>query len=218
MVRYEHADTSILQEPYDALDVEHRDRIDAGKRLVEQDEGWPRGERARDLQAPTLAAGERDRAMLAQVRDVEVLEQLDQARLDLRRGQALQLEDRLHVLLNGEAPEYRVLLRQVRDAKPRAAVDRQVGELHGIELDRPRVDRHQADDHVEAGGLAGAIGSEQADHLAARYLERHVLHYGARLVALAQALRAQLAHFPAGLDGWIVIFTRSSPPLPALTV
>ena len=56
-----------------------------------------------------------------------------------------------------------------------------------VEVDRARVDRHQADDHVEAGGLAGAVRAEQADHLAARHLQRHVLHDGARLVALAQA-------------------------------
>src|SRR5688572_2162247 len=57
MVRNEHADAALLQEPNDALDVEHRDRVDAGERLVEQDEGRPRGERARDLQAAALAAG-----------------------------------------------------------------------------------------------------------------------------------------------------------------
>src|SRR6266850_1430904 len=81
--------------------------------------------------------------------------------------------------------------------------------------------RDRADDHVEAGGLAGAVRAEQSDHLAAADLERHVLHHGARLVALAQALRAQaaravgscragLAHvhrgilpiFPAASAGW----------------
>src|SRR5687768_17726880 len=57
------------------------------------------------------------------------LEQFRQARLDFVARQALQLEDRLHVLLDREAAEHRVLLRQVRDAEPRAAVDRQVRKL-----------------------------------------------------------------------------------------
>src|SRR5258708_6261550 len=56
------------------------------------------------------------------------------------------------------------------------------------------VHANEADDHVEAGGLAGAVGAEQPHHLAARDLERHVLHHGSGLVALAQALRAQPAH------------------------
>src|SRR5207237_3458704 len=83
MVRYEHADAALLEEPNDSLDVEHRDRVDAGERLVEQDEGRARAERACDLEAPPLAAGERQRGVLAQVRDVQVLQQLAEARLDL---------------------------------------------------------------------------------------------------------------------------------------
>src|SRR5437899_1568869 len=118
----------------------------------------------------------------------------------------------------------------VADAQPRAAVDRQVRELGGVEVDAAGVDRYQPDDHVEAGRLARAVGAEQPHHLAAGDIERDVLHHGARLVALAQALRAQLAqpgaliglHFfsaSAGLIfGWITARTRPPlDPLPALT-
>ncbi len=172
--------------------------------------------------APPLAARQRDRGVLAQVRDVQVLQQLVEPRLDLAGPEALQLEHRPHVLLHGEAAEHRVLLRQVGDPQARAAVDRQVGELVAVEVDRARVHRHQAHDHVEAGRLAGAVGAEQADHLAARDLERHVLHHRAGLVALAQALRCSAGsfHFLASSAalGWIVARTRPcGAPLPALT-
>src|SRR3989454_7429289 len=177
-----------------------------------------------------LAARERDRGVLAQMRDVEVLQQLGEARLDLGRLESLQLEDGLHVLFHREAPEHRILLRQIRDAQPRAAVDRQVRELGGGEGDAAGVDRYQPDDHVEAGRLAPAGVGQQPHPLAAGGVERDVLHHGARLVALAQALRAQLAqpgaliglHFfsaSAGLIfGWITARTRPPrDPLPALT-
>jgi hypothetical protein len=36
-----------------------------------------------------------------------------------------------------------------------------------LDADLAAVGGDQADDHVEAGGLAGAVGAEQADHLAA---------------------------------------------------
>ena len=50
--------------------------------------------------------------------------------LDRRRlVQALQLEDRLHVLLDRQAAENRSFLRQVGEAQARAAVDRQVREV-----------------------------------------------------------------------------------------
>src|SRR3954468_8851113 len=198
----EHADAALLEEADDALDVEDRDRIDAGKRLVKEDERGLGAEGARDLQAPALTARERNGGVLAQVRDVQVLEQLGEARLDRVGLQVLQLEDRLHVLLDGKPPEHGIFLRQVGDAEPRATVDRQVRELDAVEVDRARVDRHKADDHVEAGRLAGAVRPEQPDHFAARHVERHVLHHGAGLVLLAQALRAERAHagctiFPA---------------------
>src|SRR5207244_8301458 len=141
-VAYEHAYAALLEEPYDALDVEHRDRIDAGEGLVEQDERGPRAQRPRDLQAPPLASRQRDRRVLAQVRDVEVLEQLGEARLDLPRLQALKLQDRLHVLLDCQAAEHRVFLRQVRAAQARAARARQVRALAAGAVARARVDRH----------------------------------------------------------------------------
>src|SRR3954464_436034 len=126
MVRYEHADAALLQEPYDALDVEHGDRVDPGERLVQQDEGRARAERSSDLEAPALAAGERDRRMLAQMSDVEILQQLGKTLFDLGRRQALQLENGLHVLLHREPAEHRVLLRQIRDSQAHATVDGQV--------------------------------------------------------------------------------------------
>src|SRR2546430_8032733 len=162
--------------------------------LVEQDEGRLGGEGARDLEAAALAARKRDRGVLAQMRDVEVLQQLGEARLDLARLESLQLEDGLHVFFHREAPEHRILLRQVGDAQPRAAVDRQVRELGGVEVDAAGIDRYQPDDHVEAGRLARAVGAEQSHHLAAGDIKRNVLHHSARLVALAQALRRSEEH------------------------
>ena len=51
-----HADAALLQKAHDALDLQHGDRVDPGKRLVEQDEARPCRQRARDLHAPSLAA------------------------------------------------------------------------------------------------------------------------------------------------------------------
>ena len=51
-------------------------------------------------------------------------------------GEALQLEDRAHVLLDRQLAEDRGLLRQVGEAQARAPVDRQVRELVAVEVDR----------------------------------------------------------------------------------
>ena len=59
------------------------DRVDAGKGLVEQHVIRPGGQGAGDLDAPPLAARQRDRGRLAQPCDVEFLEQLVEIALAL---------------------------------------------------------------------------------------------------------------------------------------
>src|SRR5262249_24378357 len=61
--------------------------------------------------------------------------------------------------------------------------------------------RDESYDHVEAGRLAGAVRSEQADHLSALDLQRNAIHHCARLEALAQVFCAQDAHFAAAAAG-----------------
>src|SRR3954471_12787505 len=155
------------------------------------------------------------------MRNAQVLEELGEAELDLLALQALELEDRLHVLLDRKAPKNGVFLRQVGDAHPGTPVDGEVREVPFVEMNAAGINRYQPDDHVEAGRFAGAVRTQQPDDLAARYFERDVLHHGPRLVALAQALRAQDAHFLASSEaafGWITALTRPpGAPLPALT-
>src|SRR5579859_3386992 len=67
VVRDEHADVALPEEADDFLDVQHRDWIDTRERLIEQDEARLRGQRTRDFDAPTLAAGQADRRTVAQV-------------------------------------------------------------------------------------------------------------------------------------------------------
>src|SRR6185295_18754082 len=219
----QHADAALLEIADDALDVEHGDGVDARERLVEQDESGLGPQRARNFEAPTLAAGERQGGVLAQVGNAQLTEQLGQALLDLRRREPLQLEHRLHVFLHRKLAEDGVLLRQIGDAEPCAAMNWHLREVALVEVDEPRVCRDQPDDHVEAGGLAGAVGAEQADHFAARDFQGYAFDDGARFEALAQVLRAQNAHFSSGFDfGWITAFTRppgavGAAPFAALT-
>ncbi len=105
-----------------------------------------------------------------EVRDRQVLEQRVETIGDLVAVDALQLEDGLHVLGDGQLAEYRRFLRQVRQAQARAQVDRHARDRSSPSSSmRPAVGRDKADDHVEAGRLARAVGPEQADHFAASH-------------------------------------------------
>ena len=70
---------ALLQVEDDLLDVGDGDRVDAGERLVEQDELRRDDQRARDLRAPALAARQRVGRRLRQVRQVQLGEQLARA-------------------------------------------------------------------------------------------------------------------------------------------
>ena len=58
-------------------------------------------------------------------------------------------------------------------------------------LDAARTRREQPDRQVQQGGLAGAVGTDQSDHMAGRDVEIALIERPAPAVALAQALRVQ---------------------------
>src|SRR5690606_17691400 len=110
-----------------------------------------------------------------------------------------------------EMPEHRRLLRQVPDAEARALVHGQARHVAAVQHDPPAIDGHQTDDHVEAGRLAGAVGTEEADDLAAAHLERYAVHDEAPVVLLAQVLGGEHAHGAVSFfAGWMTAVTRPS--------
>ena len=104
--------------------------------------------------------------------DVELGEQ----RVEFALARALvgldDFEDGPDVVFDRQAAEDRGFLRQVADSEARAAVHRHPGDVVAVEQDVAAVGRHEAGDHVEAGGLARAVGAEEADRLAAAHVRR----------------------------------------------
>src|SRR5882672_1232816 len=65
-------------------------------------------------------------------------------------------------------------------------MDRQMSDRAAVERDAAAVGGHEPNDHIKASGLAGAIGPEQAHHVAGLDTERHILHHHASAVTLVQ--------------------------------
>ncbi len=159
--------------------------------------------------AAPLAARKRQRAGVGEMRDRQVVEQRVESVGERVRIEVLQLEDGADVLGDRELAEDRRLLRQIRQPEAGAGMDRQPREIASVELDPAAVRRDQPDDHVEARRLARAVRAEQADDLAARHVQRHVVDDGARLVALLELARrtggspgaARRARHPRSLGG-----------------
>jgi lipopolysaccharide export system protein LptA len=74
--------------------------------------------------------------------------------------------------------------RQIAEPEDRPPVHRQLGDVLAVEEDAAAVRLHQAHDRIEAGRLAGAVRPEQADHLAAMHVERHVVKDRAPIIRL----------------------------------
>ena len=76
----------------------------------------------------------------------------------------MQLEDRTHVVGNAELAKHRVFLRQIGQSELRTTMNRHMGKILAIalmlEANIAAIRRHQADNHVEAGCLAGAVGTQ----------------------------------------------------------
>src|SRR4051812_14698677 len=183
----------------EVLDVADRDRIDAGKGLVEQHVVRTRRQRTRDLDAAPLTAGQRDRWRFPQARDVEFVEQRVELLLALLARGLDHFEHGADVLLDGETAEDRGFLRQIADAEPRALIHRQLGDVVAVELDRTAVGLDQAGDHVEHRGLAGAVRTEQADRFAAADIDADAAYHLAAAKALFDAMHSQEARPPQKL-------------------
>src|SRR5262249_2920596 len=78
------------------------------------------------------------------------------------------------------------------DTKARALVHRQFGDVVAVEFDAAAIGRNKAGDHVEHGGLAGAVWPEQTDRFAAPDVEARASDHLAAAEALFQAVRGQI--------------------------
>ena len=90
-------------------------------------------------------------------------------------------------------------MRQIADAEPRAPIHRQLGHVRAVDLDRALVGGNQARDHVEHGGLAGAVRPKQPDSLAAADIETDAADDGALLEALDHGADGEAADGRIGL-------------------
>lgn len=180
----------------DLLDVTNRDRVDAGEGLVEQNELGVGRQGAGNLHAAALTTGQAHAEAVGDMVDVELLQQVFQLRLASGAIKVFaRLEDGHDVVGHRQLAEDRCLLRQIADAGARAAVHGLMADVEIIDQHAALIGAHQADDHVETGGLAGAIGTEQADDLAAFDAQADVTHDLAALVAFRQVLGFENGHY-----------------------
>ena len=176
MLDEEHGHRLVAERRHDG--VHHRELLfgrDAAGRLVEQQQLGRAGQRHRDVEQLAHAARQLGDAPLAVLAEAKALEQplgaLDRLR-PLRRlpeAQALVVAGvgDEHVVEHGQVAVELRDLERARDAEARDRARRERRDVAAVEGDAAVVGLEVAGDHVDEGGLAGAVAADQADALAA---------------------------------------------------
>src|SRR5690554_887159 len=190
-----HADTATFQVANNLLDIAHRDGIDSGKRLVEQDKLGVGRQRTGNFYTPPLASRQGHPEAVLDVGNMKLLQQGFQSLQSLLAVEvAPGFENGEDIIAHRELAKYRGFLGQVADTGAGTAMDGRARQVLFVDKDPALIGCHQTGDHIKAGGLAGAIGAQQTDNLTAVDLQRDIDHHLAALVALGEVLGFEYRH------------------------
>ena len=153
-----------------AADVAAGAGVEGGERFVEQEQARLGGQRAGEGDALRLAARQGAGAVMCVVGEPDPIEPGRGSGSGLRFGDAAGAQPEGDVLERGQVGEQQVVLEDDADGSA-FRVDEDVGgrvvERLAVELDAALVDRQQPGEAAEQGALAGAVGAEHGDGLAA---------------------------------------------------
>jgi hypothetical protein len=192
-------DVLVAQSADDLLDAGDGNRVDARKRLIQEDDLGVGDEAAGDFQPAAFPAGKRHGQRLSQVGDVELFEQLVTSLQPLLAVDSQHLHHAQQILFDRELAEHAGFLGEVsHPAVACPAVHGPVGHVDATESDLAFVGFDHAAGHAEAGGFSGAIGSQQPDDFAGLDTKIDSVDHPTRIVGLYQSLDFQ--HRP---DPWL---------------
>ncbi|AOW89547.1 hypothetical protein BC342_26840 [Streptomyces olivaceus] len=141
-------------------------RVETGGGLVQEDHGGPRGQGARQVQAAAHTAGETPAGPVGRVGEREPVEQLAGAAPGRPAAHAVQPGDELEVLPRGQPLVDGGVLAGQADAGPYGL--RRVADVVPGDRGPAAVRAQQRGQDAHRGGLARAVGAEQAEDAARR--------------------------------------------------
>ncbi len=126
---------------------------------------------------------------------------LGQALADPAIGQALHACRETQVVEHGHVLVQWVVLRQIADV---AADGLELAQHRpASDMDAARIRCEQAADHLHGGGLPGAVGTQETEHLTGPHHEADAIHRGLRAVALGEAFDADVHVSGAKISGHV---------------
>ena len=168
-----------------------RQRVEARRGLIEEQQLRFDDQRGRDVEPPPHAPGVLGRALVARIREPEPVQQLIRALGGSGPPEAVEAREEDEVLLAGQLPVNGGELTGQGDVPAHlSGLGHDIRTAHG---DRPRGGLHQCGGDIHQRRLAGAIGSQQRDHLSGADVEAEALEHFLGLGAFAEGL-AEIAH------------------------
>ena len=190
--------------------------VHAAHRLVEQQHLGLQRQRAPQLHALPEAVGERGGRLLAQVLQLQELDDLlaGGAMADLLALRQAPIEHaaehaRAHahvaaehqVVEHGEAAEQGDVLERARHAERRDLARRPARDVAALEHDAAGIRLVEAGDHVEQRGLAGAVGADDREDAALGDVDRHAVDGGDAAEVLGNVRNRELNRCRGDLPG-----------------
>ncbi len=169
----DHDGDALFGKRIDALpELAARERIHSGCRFIQKQNIRFMHQRASQCQALLVAEGQIAAGGIRQRRQGKFGQCPVHALLSPRARQAIGAAEEAQVLHDAEVAIEREFLRHVADA--RACGSRRMPEIDAGNPQAAAARRQQAAQHAKSGGLAGAIGAQQAEDLAARHCKADV--------------------------------------------
>ena len=170
------------------LEDPRRLRVESDHRLVDDDHLRPMHERTRDDQLLAHAVAVALHQLVAPILEIEQRQQLPRAMLHLGAFLIVQAGHEAQELRAGQLliDEWAV----GNESEPLLRTDRIGEKIHAGDGDLSVRRTQDAGDHAQRRGLAGTIGSEKAEQLAAGHFEVDRVHRGEAAVALGEPAKA----------------------------
>ena len=167
--------------------------VEAGRRLVEEEDARPVHERHRDVEASLHPAGIAARNPVGRFLEPDLLEQVLHALLDLAAAHTEDAALQAQVLAAGERDVDAVLLLDDADPAPNArCVASHVEVRHSR---RPGVGARERGEDLDRGRLARAVRPEEPENRSLRHREREPVERAhAARVGLDEVLRFDRVH------------------------
>jgi hypothetical protein len=193
VVCYKNADILEFQPGHHGLYIFYRNGVYSGKGLVEQYEFGVNGQGAGYFRSASFAAAQRVAIVLANMMQPELVEQGLELTTLLGPGEFGHFQHGLNIVLNAQLAKYRGFLRQVANTHAGTPVHGQPCYFLVVKEHPSFLGLYKAHHHIESGGFAGPIGTQQPYNFTLFYIYRHMVYNGTVSVNLYQVLRIDCA-------------------------